>query len=270
MEKNKNQRAFWQTKICETKPDGVYIRGYPLKEITGNLTYAEAVYLTLRGRLPNEKEAKMFEALLCGLVAYGIYPPMAAARHIVSANPEPILGIATAIFGAGKYTISPQDGGALIYESYELMKRENLTMEELAKRVVDKYAKEKKRIPGFGHGAFPQADPRSVRLRELSEKYEMLGEKTIMYETIHREFAKTPGKEHIPINIDGRFACILTELEFKPKEMVGVAVLSLLPGMIAHVMEELDLAIPLRRIPKETIAYVGEPERHLPKEKIKT
>jgi len=57
------------------------------------------------------------------------------------------------------------------------------------------------------------------------------------------------------------------ELNFDPLEMAGIGALSVLPGVIAHVVEEIRAGVPLRVIPDELGSkYIGAPERHVPEE----
>jgi citryl-CoA lyase len=50
-------------------------------------------------------------------------------------------------------------------------------------------------------------------------------------------------------------AAILGEMGFTPPEMTGVALLSSLPGVIAHVSEELQTQTRMRIVPDETAHY---------------
>jgi len=51
------------------------MRGYPLPEIIENLSYTEALYLMIKGELPNEKETGVMNALLCGIMDYDSLSP---------------------------------------------------------------------------------------------------------------------------------------------------------------------------------------------------
>ena len=39
----------WKTAITEIEPNKINLRGYPLSELMGNISFAEAVYLALIG-----------------------------------------------------------------------------------------------------------------------------------------------------------------------------------------------------------------------------
>lgn len=258
-------RGYWKTKVSKVGDHEILIRGYPLEEIIGNLTFTQAIYLTIRGELPTEREHKMMDALLCAILDHQFISATGpASRYVASANPHIIPAIAAGVLAMGSNTVSPQDSAEFMEKAYALMQKEKLSREETAKRIVDDRLSQKKRLPGFGHPTHKLYDPRSRRLREVAEELGYIGEKTLLYEAIHREFLSRVKKD-IAINVDGRMACIMTEMGFKPMEMASIGVLSFLPGVIAQSIEEIQEGVPLRIIPDIITEYTGKPERHLPK-----
>lgn len=259
---------YWRTKISYVAPHKVLIRGYPIEEICENLTYAEMCWLTIRGELPTREQARVMDALLCCMPDHQfIASHTPAARFTASAFPEsPIPGIASAILTMGSNTVSPQESAEIILAAYDLMQEEGLTREEAARRVVQQYLAEGRRIPGLGHPTHKEYDMRSQALRKVAEDNGMWGEKCQLYEAIQQAFVKISGKK-LPINIDGMMACIMTEMGFDPLEMAGIGAMAVMPGIIAHVVEEIREGVPLRVIPEALGSkYIGQPERHLPAE----
>ena len=72
---------------------------------------------------------------------------------------------------------------------------------------------------------------------------------------VHRAFTALPGKADIPINDVGMMAVVLVELGFTPEETTGLAVLSTMPGVIAHISEELRTGRPIRVVPEAMVDY---------------
>ncbi|MCD6298370.1 MAG: citryl-CoA lyase [Deltaproteobacteria bacterium] len=256
---------YWRTGISHAIEKTCLIRGYPLEEIIENITYTETLYLTLRGELPTKEETRLLNAVLCSIPDHQFVASTApAARFAASAFPDsPIPGIAAGILTMGSYTVSPQDSADFINASYELMVAKDLTIKEAAIDVVSECVKNKKRIPGFGHPTYRKVDPRSEALRKVAQESGFWGEKSQIYEAVHKEFVRVTGKE-IPLNIDGMMACVLNEMGFDPLEMAGIAAVSYMCGIIAHVVEEIKEGVPLRIIPPEHGAvYTGPDERHI-------
>lgn len=261
---------YWRTSISYAPAHRILVRGYPLPEICGNLTYAETLYLTLKGELPTELQAKMIDALLCCVIDHQfITSTVVAGRFIASAFPDsPVPGIAGSILTAGRNTWSPQESASLIHELYNLMTSRNLTVSETAQIVAKDYWEHRKQVPGLGHPTHKDFDPRAERLRELAAHYGLSGVRSELHEQFIQEYWQISGRK-IAINADGMMARVMTEIGLDPMEMVGIAILAYMPGIIAHVLEEIRDGVPLRVIPEELGSkYIGPEFRHLPPEKI--
>jgi citrate synthase len=254
----------WSTEISDVGFHKINIRGYALEELIRNLTFTEVVYLTIRGELPSNKHARVFDAVLCGIVDHGFFAPTGVATRVVaSANPENIIpGVIGGILTVGSVTVSPQDTAELILEAWKIKEERGLSMEETAEKIVEDARAKKKRIPGLGHPLHPTGDPRAIALEEVAKNNGVWSEKAELYKAIHTVFVKSTGKE-IPINIDGMMGCVLTEMGFDPKEMAGIAALSYMPGIIAHAVEETRETVRLRAVDGD---YTGVPSRELPPE----
>lgn len=254
---------YWQTKVSDPRSDEVIIRGYPQSEIIGTLSFSEATYLVIRGRLPTEDEAAMMDGLLCGLLAFSKGPPPFAGRVVASANPQLIAGVAAGVLAQGAHAISPEDSAYFIQEAYAFMQENVLSIEEAAERIVAEARAEKRRIPGMGHPTYRGVDSRSAKLRELAEQRGFIGDRTLLYEAVHRRLVEATGLD-LPLNVDGRMACVMTEMGFDPRQMTGIACLSFIPGIIADVYEEITEGRRLRTVPDPVFQYTGEPQRPLP------
>ena len=272
MEKEKD---FLKTRVGYVESGQILIRGYPLEELIGNLTYGGILYLVLRGELPTENEEKMMNAVLGGIVDhFFVNAAVPAARFVVTGNPSsPTAGIAAGILSLGPVTGSPQGTGEFVEESYKFMKENGLSIEKAAEQIIKKCKETKRRIPGFGHRLHPEGDVRAIRLRELARQYEMIGEKIRLYEAINKKLVETSGGKLLPINVDGMMGAILAEMGIDPLCMGGIGAISFLPGIIAHVAEEIkepEGASIRRFFNREVEAkYLGPPERHLSKDRRK-
>jgi citryl-CoA lyase len=254
----------WSTEIGEVGYGVINVRGYRLSDLIENLTFTEAVFLTIRGRLPDKRETRVFNAVLCAILEHGFYAPTTVATRVVSsASPESIIpSLAGGLLTVGSVTVSPQHTGELILEALKVGKQEGLEGQELASVIGRKWAAAKKRLPGVGHPLHPEGDPRAISLKKVAQENGIWGEKAELFEQIRDEFVKLTNKQ-LPINVDGAMGMVLSELGFSPKEMPGIASMSFLPGMIAHSVEETSGRIKLRIIEGE---YTGEAERDLPTE----
>jgi citrate synthase len=243
----------WQTAITQIEPDEVYLRGYPLGEMIGQLAFPAATYLLIRGRMPTPGEARMMDAILCSVLDYGLKKPgTIAARYCVSANPSIVAGLATAVLSVGSYTLSPDDAGAFIASTLAEAKQA-ADLDTAAEVLMTGLIARKYRVPGFGHPNFRFTDPRAQTLKKIAMECGCWGDACDWYESIHRAFIRQTNKPEMVINEVGMMAAILVQMGFEPAEMTGIAIMSSLPGAIAHISEELKGAIRIRTLPDEVI-----------------
>jgi citrate synthase len=228
------------------------------------VSYAEGVFLTLRGRLPTESETRMTDALLTCVLDHGfVAASVLAARYIASGNPQFVSAVAGGLLAAGSNTINPSHSADFINRAYERMQRESWSREKTAQTIVAEMMADKQRIPGLGHPTHKGTDFRAVKLKQIANECGFYDEKARLYEAIHAEFQRVSGKHHIPINVDGMMACIMNSMGFHAMQMSAIAFLSVLPGVMAHVVEEIIEGKPLRYISPENSDYVGHAERPL-------
>ena len=99
----------WKTSITSNKEGEILVRGYNIDSLIGNLTFAQTAFLVLKGELPNEKEAKMMDAILVSCVDAGIAPPSVVAARTVFSGGNPL----NAAVAAGVLTLGDAHGGAI-------------------------------------------------------------------------------------------------------------------------------------------------------------
>jgi citryl-CoA lyase len=256
---------YWRTSVSFVGPHKLLIRGYPIEEIVARLTFAEVLFLTIRGELPTKAQARVLDAVLCSIPAHQwVAAHLLAAAVTASASPEsPIPGIASGILTMGSVTVSPQRTAELIERARELMRQDGLKMNEAAERVADEYRAQGLLMPGLGHPNHKDYDPRARAVEKVAKTEGIWGEGCELYSRVHTAFIRKSGKA-LPINIDGMIAAVLGDMGFAPHEMAGVAATAAMPGIIAHVIEEIESGVPLRVVPEELGSrYIGAPERHI-------
>jgi citryl-CoA lyase len=255
----KNTPGFWVTSVSDVTPEDVYIRGYALRSIMGELPFPAAVSLLIRGKVPTPGEARMMDIILCGILDYALQKAgTVAARCVVSVNPQMAPGLAAAVLAAGEYALSPEDTGRFLIENYSAWKASGEPLEQHATRFVEGLRAQKKRVPGFGHPVFRGVDPRAQKLREAAIANGVWGPLGTWYEAVHRAFRIAANKPDLVINDVGMIACLLAEMGYTPQEMAGIAILSTIPGLIAHISEELASGVRGRLVPDGSAHYARD------------
>jgi citryl-CoA lyase len=256
--------SYWRTEVSRVESDTVLVRGYDLEQLIGGQTFTASCFLLLRGRLPTPSEARVLDAVLNAVLDYALLKPgTVAARYTVSANPSMVAGIATAVLSVGTHTLAPEDTGRFLLDAHARLGETGGDLVEVARQIVAEARAHKRRIPGFGHPRFRHVDPRAQRLKQVAVAEGLWGERAQLYEVVHRVFTEEVGRPEIPINDVGMMAVVLTELGFSPEEMTGLAVLSTMPGVIAHISEELRSGAPIRTVPDRDVDYADRSHRDL-------
>ncbi len=254
--------AEFTTEVSDVQQGRVVIRGFSHEEIMRELSYADATFLTLIGRLPSEAESQLADTILTSLLDHGfVAATVTAARYIASGNPQFVPAVGGGLLAAGANTLSPEHSFELIEHALAIKAEGGLTDEQAAERVIDELIAEGRRVPGFGHPIHRDGDFRATVLFEQAEELGVQGEATLIYRAIHAEFVRRTGKTNIPINIDGCLACLGMDLGFTAHQTVGFALLAVLPGLMAHVIEEIESPATLRWITSGE--YVGDEYRSL-------
>lgn len=249
-------KRYWTTSVSDVETADVHIRGYGLGELIGTLSFSAAAFLLIRGRLPAPGEARMMDAILCSVLDYGLKKPgTVAARYCVSANPSMVAGLATAVLSVGEYTLAPDDAGRFIAESFAEAGRAGAPDDAAAAAEIDRLRAAGRRVPGFGHPNFRFTDPRAQKLKQIAQDQGVWGPLCDWYEALHRAFTGKTGKPEIVINEVGMMAAILAQMGFAPAEMTGIALLSSMPGVIAHISEEMQGKVRIRTVPDEAVNY---------------
>jgi len=247
---------YWRSAVSRVTPEKVFVRGYDLEDLIGGLSFTAASFLLIKGRLPNPRETRVLDAVLTAVLDYALQKPgTAAARYVVSANPSMVAGLAAATLAVGQHTLATEDTARFIASAYAGYQESGQDMDTFAAALVESMAARRQRIPGLGHPVFKKVDPRGAVLRSIAAEEGLWNEQAQLYEAIHRAFTARPGKGDIPINDVGVMAAVLVALGFTPEETTGLAVISTLPGVVAHISEELTSGKPLRLIPDEMVAY---------------
>jgi citrate synthase len=251
-------RSEWQTSVSRVDEGKVLIRGYDLEALIGGQSFTSSCFLLLRGRLPWPGEERALDAVLNAVLDYALLKPgTVAARYAVSANPSMVAGLAAAVLSVGSYTLAPEDTARFASVAYERHLAAGTSLTETAGAIVADARARKERIPGIGHPLFKGVDPRAQKLKQVAVAEGLWSDRADLYEHVHRTFVDAIGKPDIPINDVGMMALVMLELGFTPDEMTGLAVLSTLPGVIAHVSEELASGRRIRTVPDDLVDYTA-------------
>lgn len=202
--------------------DRIVVRGKDLpNEILGHLNLGDMAFLELTGRVPNERESKLFNAMVVTLVEHGITPSALVARLTYLGAPEALQGaVAGGLLGLGSVFVGSMEGAARILS-------DAIASGKDAKTVLA----ENRRMPGLGHPIHKPIDPRTKRLFELARETGFYGR----YCRLMEEIAQAKG---ITLNATGAIGALACELGLDWKVVKGLGVMARAVGLVGHILEE--------------------------------
>ena len=236
-------RDWWRTSIIDMAPGQIAFRGTPIEELIGNVSFAQMIWLMVRGDLPSKHQADLLECALVAGVDHGPQAPsIAAARMAATCG----VGLNN-VLATGVNMLGDVHGGAgeQCAELYFDIARRMDDGADIEMAVRDGIAAWRetygKIVSGFGHRFHKPVDPRAPRLmalvREAAETGTVSGRYAWIGEAVQAEIGRQRGTP-IAMNIDGATAVIFCELGFPAPLSRGLFCLSRSVGILAHGWEQ--------------------------------
>jgi citrate synthase len=232
---------WWSTGISRVEPNLIELRGRPIQDLIGGVSFVGVIWLLLRGQLPTAGQERLLEAALVSSVDHGPHAPSIAVARIaatcgIGLNNAVATGVNTLgdiHGGAGEQCMRMLDEVARRVEGGE-------PVEAAASAVVEQWRARSRYLPGYGH-RFHTVDPRREPLLSRVEEAVRDGVVSGTYlraaKAVEQVLAKGRSRP-VPINVDGCTAVVYGELGFAPPLARGLFVLSRSVGILAHAWEE--------------------------------
>lgn len=240
---NNDVSDWWSTAIIDMAPGQIRMRGHPIQDLIGTVTFPQMIWLMTRGELPTEAQARLLETALVAAVDHGPQAPsIAAARMAVTCG----LGLNGALATAVNMLDDVHGGaGEQAVELYNWIReaiQDGMSVDEAAAAMIDRWQSDRTPyVPGFGHRFHKPEDPRAPRLLSLVDAAAEEGVVSGEYALIGRAMQRCLNdrkRKPVPMNIDGATAVIYAELGFASPLARGLFCLSRSVGIIAHAWEQ--------------------------------
>jgi citrate synthase len=256
----------WPTALTYIEPNKILLRGYPLDEMMGRLTFGESIYLLLMGEMPTPGIGRLMEAILVSFIDHGATPPSTLAARNTATTGAPLRAcVAAGVLGFGRF-----HGGDIVSCMQFLdtgldLVRGGVSYRAAAEELVRRCEEAKETPPGFGH-RYHTRDPRAARLFQMALELEAEAHHIQMIRAVEMVMTDHPDSHGrpIPVNIDGAIAALCGDLGIPPSVADALFVISRVPGIAAHAEEERTRQEPMRQIDPKDHRYDGPSERRLP------
>lgn len=253
----------WTTEITKIKPNEIRLRGYRIDELMGQISFAEAIYLALKGDMPTKEVGELINAMLVSSIDHGATPPSVLTARTIASTGSPL----NAAVAGGILAVSKWHGGAIeqcmhhLHDVKKIMKADNLDAMAAATKLVTDTRAQKQKLSGFGHRVHTN-DPRTDKLFALAEKAGLDRGYLEIARALATAIETVLGKK-LPINVDGAIAAVLCELDFAPEIANAFFMIARVPGLVAHIYEEQTAQKPMRKIHPTDHSYSGPDDRSL-------
>ncbi|MBC7813693.1 MAG: citryl-CoA lyase, partial [Burkholderiales bacterium] len=248
----------WTTAITQIKPNEIRLRGQRIDELMGQITFSQAIYLVITGKLPTEQVGRILDAIFVASIDHGASPPSALAARTSASTGAPI----NAAVAVGLLSINKHHGGAVedcmrMIQAVLAIAQEGVSLDDAAEQLAANYRSQKKRLPGFGHRIHTN-DPRTARLLDMAKSSGSAGHAIAVLGTLHGAMARQmTDKPALPINVDGAMAAVLLDIGIPPELGNAFFMMARVPGLVAHVYEEMTRERPMRHIHPTDHDYSG-------------
>lgn len=238
-------RQWWRTSIIDMKPGQIAFRGNPIEDLIGNVNFPQMIWLMVRGDLPSDAQARLFEAALVAGVDHGPQAPsIAAARMAATCGVGLNNAMATAVNMLGDVHGGAGEQCAELYYDIAARLDAGASLNDAVKDGLNNWRETYgKIVSGFGHRFHKPVDPRAPRLmqlvRDAANEGTVSGRFADIGEEVQAELGRQRGGRPIAMNIDGATAVIFCELGFPAPLSRGLFCLSRSVGILAHAWEQM-------------------------------
>jgi len=261
---------WWRTEIIDMRPGEIRYRGYPIEQLIGQVSFAQMIWLMLRGELPGRGQGELLDAALMAAVDHGPQAPsIAIARMAATCGVGLNNAMASAVNVLGDVHGGAGEQAVELYQDIGRRIDGGAALDEAVGAALRDYRElHGKFVSGFGHRFHP-VDPRAPRLLALVDQAAENGVVNGRYAAIARAVERALGEgrgKPIPMNIDGATAVIYAELGFPAPLARGLFCLSRSVGILAHAWEQTQQGGRNKGpIPRQFLwTYDGAPQRDVP------
>jgi citrate synthase len=250
---NPPDNAWMHTDMGSTTPTTITVCGLDLADdIMGKISFPDLAFRMVAGRLPDERESALFNAVLVSLADHGITPTVLAARLTYLGAPEALQGaVAAGLLGGGSVFLGvAEDAARFLHEILAELPSggapDDDTLRAAAEIALVTLADSGRRTPGLGHPVHKETDPRVPRMYALATELDLLGPHLRLLQIVAEVSAARSGRR-LPINGAGVAGAALADLGFDWRIIRGFALLARTAGLLGHLAEEMrsGMAMPL-------------------------
>ena len=203
--------------------------------LLGKASFVDVFIKQTLGRMPDEAESRMAEAVLIVLMEHGLTPSAIATRMVYLSSPENLQsGVAAGLLAVGSQFVGTMEPAAGLLVEIAAAQEQ---APQVARQIARQFREKRAAVPGFGHHLHRPDDPRAAALLALAADCGLAGAHCDALKLLSEQIDEAAGR-HITINATGAVAAVLADMNVPANLMRGFAVLARTAGLISHIAEE--------------------------------
>ena len=207
------------------------------------------------------------EAILVSFIDHGATPPSTLAARNTATTGAPLRAcVAAGVLGFGRFHGGDIESCMQFLDTGLELVRRGSSYRDAALTILQKHVDSEEPIPGFGH-RFHTRDPRAARLFQMALELEVEGGHIQMIRAVELAVNELPDGRRVPVNIDGAIAALCGDIGLPPAVANALFIISRVPGITAHALEERGRERPMRQIDPKDHIYDGAAQRRVPEKR---
>lgn len=233
------QQPYTRTGASFTKE--VKVRGRNLaNDLMGSASFTQMLYFLTCDRMPTRVQCEVLDACLVTLMEHGMTPSAVITRLMAMSVPqEAQVAISSGLLAIGSVYAGTTEQCAVLLLEIEQRVKNAEDVDAVLQEIVGRYKRERRVVPGFGHGTHQPDDPRALKLFKIASELGCSKGYVRLIQCLGNEVDKQYGR-HITINATGAIAALLLEIDVPVAAMRGYSVVSRAAGLVGHYLEELE------------------------------
>jgi len=209
-----------KTAISYKTEEKTVLRGYNLNELAeAGYSFIDAMFVLYQSRLPAGNEEKMLNYEMGEFMEHSMSPSAASAVAVISGRPYLPAAVSASVMTFGGAHGPGAAHGYMLNKYIEQARVEGMSLDEMAKRLVDEHLDAGMAVMGMGQPQHTDGDPRAEPTHIKHEELGLGGVYLEFQRAIEKHFharRKSEGRSYVAVNMIGAGNTALAELGFSP------------------------------------------------------
>jgi citrate synthase len=266
-----------KTSIAYKTEEETVLRGYNLSDLAEEgYSFYDAMFILYQGRIPTSEEEKMLKYEMGEFMEHSMSPSAASAIAVIAGRPNLPAAVAASVMTFGGVHGPGAAHGYMMNQYLERGKKEGMTIDEIAKTLVDDYMDAGEPVMGMGQPQHRDGDPRAEPTHLKQEELGIDGIYLKLQRAIEKNFHERrarEGRTYVGVNVVGAANTALMDIGFSPNAGWCIGSVSRGYSCAAHAVYNMKKGHAWAASRKEPmvqmldlsmIKYVGPEDREVP------